>query len=164
MRIVPASRHPRLFRYEMVFLFGLLCGAVLCLYVVGQQVDRYHLTLKTLTLENAKLQEEVRALQDKLKARSAKPVVRQVEVVIVNDNLDAFLQAEIMSHVKKEARFLVGLPVNSLLETHRALVRLLGNQTVTVDDRAYRLALRTLVVGETVVLYMDAQPAAQPMP
>jgi len=159
MRIVPASRHPRLFRYEMVFLFGLLCGAVLCLYVVGQQVDRYHLTLKTLTLENAKLQEEVRALQDKLKAQSAKPVVRKVDVVVLGDNLDAFLKAEVISHVKKETRFLVGLPVDSLLETHRALVRLLNNQTLTVEDRTFRLALRTLIVGETIALYMEVQPA-----
>ena len=160
--IANRSSYKRWIRYQMVFFLGMLLGAVIHLMFVGKELDKLHLTIDSLELENGALLDDIKRHEDEQKkSRYSKiPTVEDVVVHILEPKPDTsgFTEAELIKIIERDTKYLEGKQLDTVNELNLAVRQQFKDRTYNVNDKLIQTELRTMTIYTTVHLYIYAKP------
>lgn len=125
--------------------------------VTNRAMEHLHYALEQSKIQNDRLTDELNGLRDKLNQQNAERRVRAVRVVARTD--DHFAEIAIIRFGKDQMKSLIGKSIDSLEEHPDLITGLVDGRTVQVDGHAWTVRVRSVIIGETVHLYLEGQPA-----
>lgn len=148
-------------RYIVVFIFGMIAGSLIFLYMYGQTMDRILLENRHLISTNKKLTDEITAQEEDFDAlheqNEQKMVVQKIDILVLVDEqeLDGFIQAEVIDQLREDLKALINMPVESFSETHTAVQRLIDGKTYRVNQEEFEVRLHSMVIYTTITFHIS---------
>lgn len=131
--------------------------------ITAREMDELHYTIEQHRLQVDRLTEELNGLRTKLHQQSREPEIRTIEVQVQTN--DHFAEIAILRFAKDHAKTLVGKSLATLNDHPDLIIGLLEGRTILVDGRVWVIHVQSVVLGETVHLYLTGEPAPpQPSP
>ncbi|CAB3393409.1 MULTISPECIES: hypothetical protein [Kyrpidia] len=150
-------------RAVAVFLLGLITGAAGWMAITAREMDELHYTIEQYRLQVDRLTEELNGLRAKLNQQSREPEIRTIEVQVQTN--DHFAEIAILRFAKDQTKTLIGKSLSTLNDHPDLIIGLLEGRTILVDGRVWAIHVQSVVLGETVHLYLTGEPAPpQPSP
>ena len=150
-------------RYLACFILGFILGACLTNLLLARQQEQLYLSKSALEQHLASAREEIARLKENLAAESYQAIVSIEPVITINGEKISSVEAraatqEISRKVQELLAPLIGQEVRRL---NPALIPLmLDNRTVKVDGREFTLKVTLLLVSESVIVHVEAQPSS----
>jgi len=146
-------------RAIVAFLLGLLCGSAAIAPVAGREVERLRIEREQILLrlvEERSRAERLSSSLDELRTRAsrASPVVERIELKgRIPEPAD---RVEIEESLSKLLGNLIGRETSGIDPV--LLYLTLQDRIVTLEDDAYVLDIKAVLVGRTLTVYYDASP------
>ncbi|HBI03605.1 MAG TPA: hypothetical protein DDY49_06205 [Paenibacillaceae bacterium] len=158
---VPAGRHIyRHIRFIIVFIFGMLTGIIIFLFIYGQQLDTLIIKVRELENQNVEYLGQIVTMEKTEKLlKSKKAIVKAIEIHPKAPN--ALIATESKRLLIKDLSFLKDRPLEHVANFHEGLQLLLGNRRYTIENQIYIVQLKTLVVSETLHVYVEIKAIPQ---
>jgi hypothetical protein len=143
----------------LVILGGLL-GSVAMLCVLGWRIDALSTELQKSQTTIDELNAEVQHLKDREQRPVQRPTIQKFSVDIVSapDDVTELQKIKAAEYVKQRLAFLVGMPLDPLVETPAFIPSIIDGRTITIDEKEYRFHVNTLVIGEVPYLQVTLTP------
>ncbi|MCL6627561.1 hypothetical protein [Alicyclobacillus shizuokensis] len=137
-----------------LLILGALVGAVAMLCVLGSRIDTLSTELQKSETTIEELNAQIQHLKDQAERPVQKPTIQKfsVEIVQAPSDVTELQKIRAAEYVKQRLAFLVGLPLDPLVETPAFIPSIIDGRTITIDDKAYRFHVKTLVIGEVPYL------------
>ncbi|WP_202080768.1 hypothetical protein [Caldalkalibacillus salinus] len=160
MRVPSPALIDKLTRYIATFVLGAVIGAIIILYIHGSTLNDVMKQNRQLTLDNIKLMDDIETLEEDKselsRQRQQKIAIRRIDVQIVQqpdeDPIDELVEKEMAEHLRRDLKFLIQLPLESVAETSEAIHHLVNESKYDIQQQRYGLQLKTLVVYSTLTV------------
>ncbi|PKM83866.1 MAG: hypothetical protein CVU88_00795 [Firmicutes bacterium HGW-Firmicutes-13] len=139
------------------FILGLLLGSFLMQTLVGREMNRLYYEQERLKIELYDTVERLKKFEDQSQSRSFN-IVKDIKVEFFLRNeitRDAFTELELKKEIKEITKGLIGQEINRL--NHEMVVSLLDNRIIKLGDKNFLLELKTLIITEQVVFYLEIE-------
>ncbi|MCF6094626.1 hypothetical protein L1765_11705 [Microaerobacter geothermalis] len=153
MRYISRILHKKWIRYEMIFLLGALFGAFLFLFLYGQKMDNLILENNQLSILNMQLMTDIESYKKQLDKRQQKLVVRKVNIHIKKAP-DGFMESNLIAMASNDAKFLLGKTLDSVIETHEAIINLYNQREYPIKDQYIKTKLDTLIISTEIHIWL----------
>lgn len=160
MRVPTPSFIQKLLRLIVVFVIGMIIGSIIFLYMNGQIMENLLLENRQLDITNTKLNEDIAGLiEDKSelsKQYQQKLVIKKIEIEIISEDgetTEGFTETEISERLRKDLKFLINMPLESVAETSDTIRHLINGRKYNINQQQqYSLELETLIIFTTLKL------------
>lgn len=160
MRVPTPSFIQKLLRLIVVFVIGMIIGSIIFLYMNGQIMENLLLENRQLDITNTKLNEDIAGLiEDKSelsKQYQQKLVIKKIEIEIISEDgetTEGFTETEISERLRKDLKFLINMPLESVAETSDTIRHLINGRKYDINQQQqYSLELETLIIFTTLKL------------
>lgn len=160
MRVPTPSFVKKLLRLIVVFVIGMIIGSIIFLYMNGQIMENLLLENRQLDITNTKLNEDIAGLiEDKSelsKQYQQKLVIKKIEIEIISEDgetTEGFTETEISERLRKDLKFLINMPLESVAETSDTIRHLINGRKYDINQQQqYSLELETLIIFTTLKL------------
>lgn len=156
MRIPSPSLFHELGRYLVIFILGMLIGALIFLYMYGQMMDKLLTENRQLTITNNKLTEDNQKLEEELTKRSnQRLVIKKIDIKIVDEGLEkkeSFTELEVLERLHRDLKFLIDLPLDSVADTADSILQLVNGKQYLINQQVVRPQVEALVIYTTLTL------------
>jgi hypothetical protein len=149
----------KLLRLIVTFVLGMIIGSIIFLYMHGQIMENLLLENRHLDITNTKLNEDIQGLnEDKSelsKRYQQKLVIKKIEIEIVEEDgaiTDGFTETDISERLRKDLKFLINMPLESVAETSDTIRHLVNGRLYDINQQQYGLELETLIIFTTLKL------------
>ena len=156
---VPSGRYiHRYIRLIILFVFGMMMGIIIFLFIYGQQLDRLQLRVRQLETQNVQYLEKIVNMEktEKLLKSKHKLTVKSIEIHPLAAN--AFIAAESTRLLLQDLSFLKERPLDDVANFHDGLKLMLAGRRYTIENQPYAIQLKTLVISETLHFYVEVVP------
>jgi tRNA U54 and U55 pseudouridine synthase Pus10 len=138
-----------------------MLGTIVCTLRIGNNIDRLNQLNNELKLELDNTLTELSELKAKRLEYQGYNVTKiETEISFLAENLTAAetekLKVSIAKEVTKHYKSLVGSKVNSLNPT--LLPKLIDGRLFKIDEKYYKIFVKTLVISETLFLSIEVAP------
>lgn len=160
MRVPTPSFVKKLLRLIVVFVIGMIIGSIIFLYMNGQIMENLLLENRQLDITNTKLNEDIAGLiEDKSelsKQYQQKLVIKKIDIEIISEDgetTEGFTETEISERLRKDLKFLINMPLESVAETSDTIRHLINGRKYDINQQQqYSLELETLIIFTTLKL------------
>lgn len=160
MRVPTPSFIQKLLRLIVVFVIGMIIGSIIFLYMNGQIMENLLLENRQLDITNTKLNEDIAGLiEDKSelsKQYQQKLVIKKIDIEIISEDgetTEGFTETEISERLRKDLKFLINMPLESVAETSDTIRHLINARKYDINQQQqYSLELETLIIFTTLKL------------
>lgn len=159
MRVPTPSLIQKLLRLIVTFVLGIIIGSIIFLYMHGQFMENILLENRHLAITNSKLNEDIEGLvEDKSelsKRYQQKLVIKKIEIEIIEEDgaiTDGFTETDISERLRKDLKFLINMPLESVAETSDTIRHLVNGRLYDINQQQYGLELETLIIFTTLKL------------
>jgi hypothetical protein len=159
LRIPSPALVEKLLRVIVSFVFGIIIGFIIYLYLNGQMIEKLYLENRQLGITNTKLAEDIESLQDDKnelsKRNQQKPIIKQIEIEIISKTDEAsegFTETEINERLRKDLKFLVNQPLDSVADTAETIRQLVNGRKYDINQQQFGLNLETLIIHTTLTV------------
>lgn len=160
MRVPTPSFIQKLLRLIVVFVIGMIIGSIIFLYMNGQIMENLLLENRQLDITNTKLNEDIAGLiEDKSelsKQYQQKLVIKKIDIEIISEDgetTEGFTETEISERLRKDLKFLINMPLESVAETSDTIRHLINGRKYDINQQQqYSLELETLIIFTTLKL------------
>jgi cell division protein FtsL len=158
MRVPDPLLMKKISRYLATFFLGVITGGIVIFYMYGHLMDEILLENKQLHLTNKKLEEEYEQLEkdrDELSQQNREILIKKIEIQIVKEDdydIDGFTEAEVLDRLRRDMRFLLQLPIESVAETSEIIRQLVNGRKYEIQQQQIGIKLETLVLHSTTML------------
>lgn len=160
MRVPTPSFIQKLLRLIVVFVIGMIIGSIIFLYMNGQIMENLLLENRQLDITNTKLNEDIAGLiEDKSelsKQYQQKLVIKKIDIEIISEDGETtkgFTETEISERLRKDLKFLINMPLESVAETSDTIRHLINGRKYDINQQQqYSLELETLIIFTTLKL------------
>lgn len=126
----------------------------------GQIMENLLLENRQLDITNTKLNEDIAGLiEDKSelsKQYQQKLVIKKIEIEIISEDgetTEGFTETEISERLRKDLKFLINMPLESVAETSDTIRHLINGRKYDINQQQqYSLELETLIIFTTLKL------------
>lgn len=126
----------------------------------GQIMENLLLENRQLDITNTKLNEDIAGLiEDKSelsKQYQQKLVIKKIEIEIISEDgetTEGFTETEISERLRKDLKFLINMPLESVAETSDTIRHLINGRKYNINQQQqYSLELETLIIFTTLKL------------
>ncbi len=139
-----------------LFLVGALAGGIAVSVVNAGRLDRLYLEKEKIRVELFETADRLHKLEKRWAGRSEN-LVRAVIIELATE-AGAFDELSLQQAAAAITADLVGKSV-STLHPH-LLLNLLDGRLLSVNGKFYRLSVNWIIIGEEVIVNLDAAPAA----
>ena len=136
-----------------LFIAGVLLGQVGMYCLTSKKIEEIYWEKENLKVELYELTEQMKQMQEHHETWYP-PVVQEVNLDIRLKD-DAFVEPELKRQTYDLVKGLLGQEVMAL--PYPLVLNLLEGRTVEYDNKAYRLDVEAVLIGETVVYYIVAE-------
>lgn len=160
MRVPTPSFIQKLLRLIVVFVIGMIIGSIIFLYMNGQIMENLLLENRQLDITNTKLNEDIAGLIEEKselsKQYQQKLVIKKIEIEIISEDgetTEGFTETEISERLRKDLKFLINMPLESVAETSDTIRHLINGRKYDINQQQqYSLELETLIIFTTLKL------------
>lgn len=158
---VPAGRHIyRHIRLIILFIFGMLTGIIIFLFIYGQQLDMLLIKVRELENQNVEYLGQIVTMEKTEKLLKSKRItVKNIEIHPKAPN--ALIATEGKRMITKDLTFLKDRPIEHVANFHEGLQLLFADRRYTIENQTYAVQLKTLVVSETLHFYVEIKAIPQ---
>ncbi|MCL6631520.1 MAG: hypothetical protein K6T63_02715 [Alicyclobacillus herbarius] len=144
-----------------LLILGGLFGSVAMLSILGARIDTLSTELQKSETTIDELSAEIQHLKDQADRPVQKPTIQKfsVEIVEAPSDVTELQKIRAAEYVKQKLAFLVGLPLDPLVETPAFIPSIIDGRTITIDEKDYRFHVKTLVIGEVPYLQVTLTAA-----
>lgn len=152
---VPAGRYVyRHIRLIILFIFGMITGMIIFLFIYGQQLDKLIIKVRELENQNVEYLGQIVTMEKTEKLlKTKRSTVKTIEVHPKAPN--PLIATEAKRLIMKDLSFLKDRPIEQVANFHQGLQLLLADRRYVIDNQTYTVHLKTLVVSETLHFYVD---------
>lgn len=126
----------------------------------GQIMENLLLENRQLDITNTKLNEDIAGLiEDKSelsKQYQQKLVIKKIDIEIISEDgetTEGFTETEISERLRKDLKFLINMPLESVAETSDTIRHLINGRKYDINQQQqYSLELETLIIFTTLKL------------
>lgn len=157
---VPSGRHIyRHIRLIILFIFGMITGVIIFLFMYGQQLDRLLIRIRELENQNIQYLGQIVNMEkaEKLLKSQQKQTVKTIEIHPKAPN--AFIAAESTRLLMQDLSFLKNRPLEYVTNFHDGLQLMLAGRRYTIENETYSVQLKTLVISQTLHFYVEIKPS-----
>ncbi|MGC5327594.1 hypothetical protein [Brevibacillus sp. SYSU BS000544] len=146
-------------RYLVLFVFGMLVGSGLFLFLYGREMEHLMLINRNLDLRNERLEEELLNLRHSQKvARKKQDIqIEEIQVTLLDPRPDAFTEAEVVRLLEKDLAPLKGKKVDQVKEVHLILHEMLYRREYVINGKVTEVRLKTAVISKVLFLSVTVQ-------
>jgi hypothetical protein len=159
VRIPSAFLIQKLLRIIVAFVFGMLAGSIIFLYMYDQMMDKVLLENTQLGITNKTLTEDIEDLENDKnelsKKTQQKPIIKKIEIDIVKEkesDTSGFTETEVRERLRNDLKFLITLPLESVAETSETIIHLVNGRKYDINQQQYGLKLETLIIYTTLTV------------
>lgn len=154
-------------RFLAFFILGLILGATLTNLLVAHQQEQLYLGMAELEQQLNDTREELKQLKEN-QDRYSRPVISAIDPVIsFKGSKPPSIEgrAATQSITQKVQEFLAPLKGQEVRRLNPALIpAMIDGRVVKVNGRQFLLKVTLLLVSETVIVHVEAQPLAASSP
>jgi hypothetical protein len=143
-------------RYAAFFILGLLVGAMIMHSFQGRELEKLYWEKENLKVELYEKNEQIKKIEEQ-QERLLPPTVREIKLEISHDG-DTFVEPELKRQVYDLVKGLLGQEVLAL--PYPLVFNILDNRIVEMDDKRFHLNVEAVILGETLVYYLQAKKSA----
>lgn len=126
----------------------------------GQIMENLLLENRQLDITNTKLNEDIAGLIEEKselsKQYQQKLVIKKIEIEIISEDgetTEGFTETEISERLRKDLKFLINMPLESVAETSDTIRHLINGRKYDINQQQqYSLELETLIIFTTLKL------------
>jgi len=163
MRFVQWNKHKILIRNFFFLLAGIFLGMFYYLYIHGIYVDQLHKDNSRISLELKDCKNSLESLQKEKKERKQNTSIKSIKFHIEED-IDSFVEAELLSTLMDETHFLVGKNVDDVGKSPEFIYRLLNNKIYKAKEKEFKIKVQIIYVQTTTEIWISIkqQPTTTP--
>lgn len=144
-------------------LLGMFIGSILSYLILawmhGQMYEKLLMEKVQLETDLAELDTKHEALlEDRATLEEIKqPTLQTLEVTWLNEQdfkMDRLIQHQLEKILKDELAEFIGTKLTTIAESEAFLIKLIENNTYTIDDISYEIEVRKLFLTETMHLHL----------
>lgn len=159
MRLPSPSLAKFYLRFIVSFILGMIVGSIIFLFIHGQSMEELLLENRQLHSTNNILSEDLEAekkTSEELTKRTQQTLlVKSIDISVLQNkenSMDGFMETEVIDLLREDLKFLIGLPLESIAETHDTIVQLVNSKKYVIRDKEVALQLETLIIHTTLSL------------
>ncbi|WP_028986398.1 hypothetical protein [Thermicanus aegyptius] len=154
MKIPNFRTHPERIRNLLLFFFGICVGILWMLLYTGGELNRLYLEVKKLRFEKLDLEEKNKRIEEELTRWNHEGKVHDVVIHFEGSSVSEGIKDEIERRIVTQTRYLIGKKLDSLEETYESLFQVFSPKIYMIDQKPYKVTLKSLVIGKKVHLYL----------
>lgn len=144
-----------------IFILGFLLGFIICALQIGNNIDRLNQENNELKLELDNALNELTEIKENNLANKGYVVTKiETDISFLSDTLTEAevekLKIPIAKEVARHYQTIVGSKVSSLNPT--LLPKLIEGRLFKIDDKYYKIFVKTMVISETLFINIEAVP------
>jgi hypothetical protein len=143
-------------RYAAFFILGLLAGSMIMQSFQGKELEKLYWEKESLKVELYEKKVQIKKIEEQ-QERLLPPTVREIKLEISLGN-GAFIEPELKRQVYDLVKGLLGQEVLAL--PYPLVFNILDNRIVEMDDKRFHLNVEAVILGETLVYYLQANKSA----
>lgn len=140
-------------RYSALFILGLLVGMMIMHSLQGKELEQLYWEKENLKVELYEKMEQIKKIEEQQETLLP-PTVREIKLEINLEEGD-FVEPELKRQIYDLVKGLLGQEVLTL--PYPLVFNILDNRIVEMDDKRYRLDVEAVILGETLVYYLQAK-------
>lgn len=146
------------------FIVGAVVGAAVLLLLRGHDLDQLYLRMAQLRVENSQLQEEVDSLKNDLADRQKQSVRKVRKIEVTAEASDEFTKLSIAKYVKERTRPLLEKELAYLDGNPQLITGLVDGRICTVQNQPYLIHVESVIIGETLFIWVKGTKQAPVTP
>lgn len=147
-------------KYIGLFILGLLVGGVMTLVLHGQSYDNLYIQKKEVESYVIELQNTIERLEKIQQQQTHNLLVR--EILVQTDLSDPVKNVDIRTEVSGLLKDLIGENVETI--NPELIINIVDNRVIMVEEKQFRLNVRSLVISKTLILNLSTSELNQPNP
>lgn len=146
-------------RYIALIIIGVVIGAALMNLYLSRRMDDLYIANENTKVELYESSERLKKLEAKWQQQQLLRV-REIEVIFVHSKSNPLLELRLREHVLKLTKDLLGEEIKKV--PHPLVMHLIDQRQLEVDEKNYRLAVRTMVLAEKVTFFLSYALVSEP--
>ncbi|WP_027964262.1 sporulation membrane protein YtrI [Halalkalibacillus halophilus] len=162
MHLPPLHKKKNWQRVFIGFIFGVMCGYMIFLYMYGVHTERWIESNLEVREQLHKVEQENELLKrdqdDFNKESEEKLTIQSIEVEWLNEEdlgLDRFTTRALEESIHQELNSIMGQNIASVSEQRLILIRAIENKLYTVRDLNYTLTIDHITIAPTLILSIN---------
>jgi Fe-S cluster biosynthesis and repair protein YggX len=136
-------------------LVGVIAGAVAMNTFLSKRMDELYISREKLKVSLYETEERLKKIEDQWQNQQT-TLIREVNIQFEQAEDDPFLEVKLREAVTRLTQDLIGEDVEKV--PHALMLHLIDQRIVEVEDKRYRIQVRTIIVAERVTYILRYAP------